>query len=200
MRARAAASGDPLQPQPTAADCTPQLPAVALRSLPLPDDYAARVTTQFQHRAPGYDTAAPAYHEPLALRLAELAALRPGERVVDVACGTGLVALAAARAVGATGRVLGLDLSPAMLERAAANAATQGANVEWRAGDADGADPGEGCWEAVLCSSALPFFPNIPATLARWACWLRPGGRAAFNAPKVGIFEERVGGGERGST
>ena len=57
------------------------------------------------------------YHPPLAKRLLELAALRPGMAVLDVACGTGLVLLDAAAAVGPAGRVAGVDLSAQMLKQ-----------------------------------------------------------------------------------
>ncbi len=57
------------------------------------------------------------YHPPLAERLLELAALRPGMAVLDVACGTGLVLLDAAAAVGPSGRVAGVDLSAQMLKQ-----------------------------------------------------------------------------------
>lgn len=57
------------------------------------------------------------YHPPLAARLVEVAALQPGMAVLDVACGTGLVLTDAAGAVGATGRVVGVDLSAEMLKQ-----------------------------------------------------------------------------------
>ncbi len=59
------------------------------------------------------------YHPPLAKRLLELAALRPGMAVLDVACGTGLVLLDAAAAVGPSGRVTAVDLSAQMLKQVA---------------------------------------------------------------------------------
>jgi SAM-dependent methyltransferase len=65
------------------------------------------------------------YHPPLARNLLKLCNLRPGQSVLDLACGTGVVALQAAAAVGPTGRVVGVDLSPAMLQQAADKAAAQ---------------------------------------------------------------------------
>ena len=63
--------------------------------------------------------------------LVEMAALRPGERVLDIACGTGIVARIAARKLRGSGRVLGLDLSAPMLQAARAAAAAKGMAVEW---------------------------------------------------------------------
>lgn len=68
----------------------------------------------------------PAYHPSLAAKLLELCPLQPGQTVLDLACGTGHLALPAATAVGPTGRVVGVDLSPAMLQQATDKAATQG--------------------------------------------------------------------------
>ena len=154
-----------------------------------------RVAQQFDARAPRYDVGN-AYHPPLAARLVDLAGLRPGEAVLDVGCGTGLVALAAAAAVGSAGHVTGVDLSGAMVHAAAAKARDAGmANAEFVAADIDSWEGGSGGrFDAVLCSSALPFLPDIPAALQRWRGWLRPaGGRVAFNVPRVSECIQSLG-------
>ena len=160
---------------------------------PLPPDFKERVRAQFEGRASAYDLDN-SYHPPLAARTVELAALRAGERVLDIATGTGLVALGAARAVGAAGRVVGVDLSDAMIHQAALKAREQGLqNVIFLAADVEECEHEEGSWDAVLCSSALPFLADIPAALAAWCGWLADGsGRLVFNCPKVGGW---VGGG-----
>ena len=71
---------------------------------------------QFNRRAAGYDQDN-TYHPPLASRLLELASPEPGESVLDLATGTGLVALGAALAVGRSGRVVGVDICEAMLQQ-----------------------------------------------------------------------------------
>lgn len=68
-------------------------------------------------RAPTYEEGN-SYHPAHAARVVELAALQPGERVLDVGCGTGLVTLPAARAVGPSGKVTGVDLSDGMIHQA----------------------------------------------------------------------------------
>ena len=78
----------------------------------------------------------PAIFEPWAPLLVAQAALRAGERVLDIACGTGVVTRLVAPQVGPTGYVVGLDLNPGMLARARTSPPPEGAAVEWREGDA----------------------------------------------------------------
>src|ERR1700747_179370 len=78
----------------------------------------------------------PSIFGPWAHDLVEMAALRPGERVLDIACGTGIVARVAARRLGGSGSVLGLDLSAPMLKASRAAAAAEGMAVEWQEGSA----------------------------------------------------------------
>ena len=95
----------------------------------------------------------------------DIARIQEGQRVLDVACGTGVVARAAADRVGRTGSVVGLDLNPAMLEVAA----NTRSDIEWRRGDAMNLPFGENEFDAVLCQSALFFFPNVEVAVAEMA-------------------------------
>lgn len=160
-------------------------PPRGLSRVPLPHNFKERVAQQFEERAARYDRGN-TYHPPLAARLVQLAALQPGEAVLDVGAGTGLVALQAAQEIGPTGRVLAVDLSTSMLEQAKAKAGAQGlVSVETLAADIDTCTFLPGSIHAILCSSALPFLPDIPASLARWRGWLeRSSGRLVFNVPK----------------
>src|SRR6266511_3642426 len=83
-------------------------------------------------------------------RVVELAALRPGLRVLDVACGTGLVARLAAEAVGVHGRVAALELNPAMLAVASELPAVEGAPIEWVEGDAQALPFAEASFDGCL--------------------------------------------------
>jgi ubiquinone/menaquinone biosynthesis C-methylase UbiE len=134
----------------------------------------------------GWDKAVE-YYEPLwreqlapaTSRLLELAALHPGEYVLEVACGTGLVTLPAADAVGSTGRVLGTDISQGMVEAAAARAASRGAsNVSFARADAEGLDVDEATFDVALCALGLMYVPDPVAALSRMRLALKPGGRA----------------------
>ena len=85
-------------------------------------------------------------------RLVELAGIEPGDRVLDIATGTGEPAITAARAVGPNGRVIGVDHSPGMLAVARRRASALGlTNVEYREGDAASLGEPAGSFDAVLC-------------------------------------------------
>jgi ubiquinone/menaquinone biosynthesis C-methylase UbiE len=95
---------------------------------------------------------------------------------LDVATGTGWAALAAAQHVGPTGRALGVDLAPELLEHARQKAAAAGlTHVEFRAGDATRLDLADQCVNVVLCASALFFLPDMLAALREWHRVLTPG-------------------------
>jgi ubiquinone/menaquinone biosynthesis C-methylase UbiE len=102
---------------------------------------------------------------PMALRLLEGVALRPGQRVLDVACGTGIVARLAAPRVAPSGRVVGVDLNAGMLAMARARAAEAGLEIEWRQADAAALPFEDAAFDVVLCQQGLQFFPDKPAGL-----------------------------------
>ena len=117
----------------------------------------------------------PALFGPWAADLVERAAPARGARVLDVACGTGVVARLLPPRVGPTGRVVGLDLNPGML--AAAGAAAAGAPIEWLEGSAQAMPLPDGGFDLVLCQQGLQFFPDKAAALREMYRVLAPGGR-----------------------
>jgi len=119
----------------------------------------------------------PAIFGPWAPVVVESASLRPGERVLDVACGTGAVAREAAARVGSTGTVVGLDLNPGMLAVARAFPPASGAQVEWREGDATAMPFPDQAFDVVCCQLGLQYFPDRPAALREMHRVLAPGGR-----------------------
>lgn len=111
----------------------------------------------------------------------EQAALTPGEHVLDVACGTGLVSFAAARAVGDGGAVIGVDLSGAMIAVAMRQAKDrQVANVAFERMDGESLDLPNGAFDVVLCSLGLMYLPNPEQGLREMRRVLRPDGRVAL--------------------
>jgi len=122
----------------------------------------------------------PAIAAPLARDLVELAALRPGERVVDVACGTGVVTRLAAERVGDVA-VAGVDVNPAMLE--VARTAAQDAAIEWHEASADALPLGDATFDVALCQMGLQFFPDRLGALRELRRVLRPRGRVILNVP-----------------
>lgn len=116
--------------------------------------------------------------------LVALAALQPGERVLDVACGTGVAARIAAHKVGKAGRVTGLDVSPGMLEVARDLPAPSGAAITWIECSAASMPLKDATHDAVLCQQGLQFFPDKSAALREMHRVLRPGGRLALSVWK----------------
>lgn len=133
----------------------------------------------------GWDLAADLYEASWQLSLSgaqaallEQVCLQPGEAVLDVACGTGLVTLAAAAAVGPRGRVLGTDISGVMVERAR-QAATEAGHrqVGFERAHGESLDLPEGSFDVALCALGLMYFPDPESAVRRMARVLRPGGR-----------------------
>ena len=123
----------------------------------------------------------PRIFAPWAEDLVEAAALRAEERVLDIACGTGIVARIAARRLGNRGSIVGLDTSAPMLATARAAATAEGAAVKWREGDALEQPFTDGAFEVVLCQQGLQFFPDKPRGLREMHRVLRPGGRIVLS-------------------
>jgi SAM-dependent methyltransferase len=113
-------------------------------------------------------------------RLVELAKIKPGDRVLDIATGTGEPAISAARAVGPNGRVIGVDHSPGMLEVARRRAAGLGlTNVEYREGDAASLKEPPASFDAVVCRWGLMFVPDLAAAARGIHAMLKPGASLA---------------------
>ena len=107
-----------------------------------------------------------------------LGELQVGEHVVDVGCGAGIDSLIAARMVGPGGRVVGVDMTPAMLEKAKAAGASAGLdNVEFRAGYGEDLPVTDGWADVVISNGVLNLMPDKVAALKEIARVLKPGGR-----------------------
>ena len=110
------------------------------------------------------------------------AALRLGETVLDLGSGAGLDAFLAAREVGDTGRVIGIDMTPEMLERARRNAATGGySNVEFREGRIEALPVEDASVDLVISNCVINLVPDKAAVYREVARVLRPGGRVVVS-------------------
>jgi ubiquinone/menaquinone biosynthesis C-methylase UbiE len=127
------------------------------------------------------DVLVPTVFKPWGADLVELADLQHGERVLDVACGTGVVARLAAQQVGTTGKVTGLDLNAGMLRVARSLPAAPGAPVTWAEGSALAMPLPDASFDVVLCQQGFQFFPDQRAGLQELKRVLVPGGRVLLS-------------------
>jgi len=131
---------------------------------------------------------------PWAPLLVEAARLAPGERVLDVACGTGVVARAAAERIGPTGSVVGIDLNAGMIRVARALPPPSGAPIEWLERSALDLGLADASVDAVLCQQGLQFFPDKARAMREMRRVLRRGGRLALSVwTGAGIYNSAVG-------
>jgi SAM-dependent methyltransferase len=121
----------------------------------------------------------PAFFAQWAPRLCEVAGIRAGQRVLDVACGTGIAARTAADIVGPGGAVVGLDLNEAMLTVAR----RQRPDLEWRQGRAEALPFADEAFDVALSQMALMFFPDRRAALSEMARVVTAGGTVGVAAP-----------------
>jgi ubiquinone/menaquinone biosynthesis C-methylase UbiE len=117
---------------------------------------------------------------PLAELMFTHVALQAGDRVLDAACGTGIVTRVAAQRFRHLAHIVGLDLNPGMLDVARVHTPTPGVPVAWRQGDLDALPFADDSFEAVLCQQGLQFVPDPGAALWEMRWVLVPGGRLAF--------------------
>lgn len=152
----------------------------------------------------GWDRSADSYDRgwqrqlaPCHQRVLEMSDLRPGEKVLDVACGTGLVTLPAAERVGPEGRVTGVDLSDDMVEGLRERTKRHGLDgrIDVERMNAESLELDDKSFDAVLCSLGLMYVPNPDRALEELHRVVRPGGRvvaAVWGARKrcgwAGIF------------
>jgi ubiquinone/menaquinone biosynthesis C-methylase UbiE len=158
----------------------------------------ARIVATYTAAADHFD-ALPFWHE-YGRRTVERLQLAPGERVLDLCCGTGASALPAARAVGASGAVLGVDLTPSLVAQARARAAAAGlTQARFEVADVETLMHAPSSLDAVLSVFGLFFVDDMAGLLRRAWSWLAPGGRLAITvwgevvlAPGEPLFWEAV--------
>src|SRR5262245_60234703 len=114
---------------------------------------------------------------PVAARLVKHAGIRAGQEVLDVGCGTGVVAITAAR-IGARGR--GLDLTPELLERARENARIAGVEIDFLEGDVEALPFADATFDVVLSQFGHMFAPRPEIAVREMLRVLKPGGTIAF--------------------
>lgn len=130
---------------------------------------------------------------PWATLLVDAARLTAGERVLDVACGTGVVTREAAKRVGRTGHAVGIDLNPGMIAVARSLPAGD-ESIEWLERSALALGLDDASFDVVLCQQGLQFFPDKVVALQEMRRVLCPSGRLALSVwSGTGIYNSAVG-------
>lgn len=163
-------------------------------------DPRKRAAAVFDRIAGSYDDAALRFFPFCADRL--IVRLKParGAKILDIATGTGVVALAAAQAVGEEGRVVAIDLAEAMLDRLQVKIDKFGLrNIDLHVMDAAALDFRRDYFDDAICSYGLYFLPVMAAGLKEWVRVTKPGGRVAFTVfgrwafqPMIELFIKRL--------
>ena len=150
---------------------------------PTAKEQKQKVAAGFNLASAGYDRQAVRFLALTARRLVEIAAIRRNETILDVATGTGAGAIALSTFVGVNGRVIGIDLSPDMLE-VARQSITKASldNIALQLGDAENLNFEDESFDKVICASGIFFLPDMLAGLQEWLRVTRPGGVVAFSS------------------
>jgi len=136
------------------------------------------VLDNFTRNAATYNRVGPPIYSIFAERLLHYVEPRPGERALDVCCGTGAVAIPLAQRLAPDGAVLGVDLTPAMLGRAEGHAReAQLANLTLREADATNLGLAESRFQVITCGFGIQFQADPAAVIRHWSTFLAPGGR-----------------------
>jgi ubiquinone/menaquinone biosynthesis C-methylase UbiE len=153
----------------------------------MPPTNPSTIASIYNERSTAYDTAT--FYHRLAEEYIRAAAPQPGARVLDLACGTGLVAFRAEAQVGPTGYVVGVDISEGMLEVAREKAQRTGSRISFYQHDISdltglnlnphpgGESDGTGQFDLITCAAALVLLPDPLGAIRHWASLLREGGR-----------------------
>ena len=145
-------------------------------------DYKQQVIDFFNSRTT-YDTEGDS-HPQEARRLLDYVPLKLGQTILDLATGTGLVAIAAAKKVAPDGSVIGVDISSRMLQQARAKIISEGIdNLELIEADVEAIAFEPKQFDVIFCCSALVYVSDIPAILDKCYGWLKPGGCITFTTP-----------------
>ena len=151
----------------------------------------------YDKRASTYDQS---FHPKQTEDYVRWAALKPGQHLLDLCCGTGLVTIAAARDVSPSGSATGVDVSDGMLAVARQKAEAEKLPITWILHDVvqlDGVDLRREGYDVITAAACLPLFPDPEAVVSHWVKLLAPGGRLIFDALNdtthiPGILYERV--------
>lgn len=152
------------------------------------NDAKVRAASTYNAAADFFDAPAVSFWDRIGRRTVERMSLKHGACVLDACCGSGASAIPAAKAVGADGRLLGVDLAENLLRLARVKASQLGlAHAEFRLGDIEELDPSRETFDAVICVFGIFFLPDMPTGVRCLWRVIRPGGQLAITTwgPRV---------------
>lgn len=153
-------------------------------------DEKAAISNVFNLVAKKYDNPSLRFFPASANKIVNYIKIKPGDKVLDIATGTGMVAMAAAHCLNNNGRVQAIDLSENILEQAQQNVKHAGLNnVDFQIMDAENLEFESDYFDAITCSYGLFFIPNMSAALKSWLRVLKPGGRLIFTSFAPSAFQ-----------
>lgn len=148
------------------------------------------ITDTFNLVASGYDSPALRFFPFCADRMVDKLQPRPGDKLLDVATGTGMVAISAARVIGPSGRVHGIDLAEKMLDSAFANSQRMGLdNIDLHVMDATTLEFRSRYFDKLSCAFGIFFLPDMLVALKEWLRVLKPGGKLIFSTFAAPAFQ-----------
>lgn len=154
------------------------------------EEAIARITSTFNSAADSFDAPALSFWHRFGQKTIDRLSLNPGNRVLDVCCGTGASAIPAAKYVGSTGSVLGVDLSERLLNLARTKAKDQGlANIEFQVGDFENLGLPSESFDVIVCVFGIFFVPDMLVAIRELLRIVRPGGKLAITSWGRNVFE-----------
>ena len=150
-------------------------------------DYKKEIAGLYSIRSQAYDSSI--WHDQIARKLVDYSNITIGSQVLDIATGTGMVALYAASKVGPLGSVIGIDISEGMIKKAKTKVdASEMLNVQFELGDGEALRFAPNSFDYIFCSSAFIWMTDLHATLVHWKTRLRPKGKLGFHAFSENAF------------
>jgi ubiquinone/menaquinone biosynthesis C-methylase UbiE len=146
------------------------------------NDYKQQIADMYSRRSHNYDESE--WHTRITHRLVELAQISSGQQVLDIATGTGHIAIEVAQIVGSSGRVVGVDISTGMLDQARRKVeALNLSNVELILADAEALLFPTNSFDRILCANSFPWIADMEAALRQWMRLLKPDGLIGIHTP-----------------
>ena len=154
------------------------------------EEAKAKATATYNAAADSFDEPALAFWNLIGQLTIERLRLKPGDRVLDVACGSGASAIPAAQSVGESGTVLGVDLAERLLELARAKARRLSlTNIRFQVGDMERSGCANESFDAVVCVFGIFFLPDMARAVRELWRMVRQGGQLAITTWGPRVFE-----------